>query len=43
MAPPALKKVLAGTANFEAVIQTASVLTLSGKNLQGHRPIAEPI
>ena len=31
MVPPALQKVLVGTVNFEAVIQTASVLTLCGK------------
>ena len=41
MAPPALQKVLVGTANFEAVIQAVSVLTLCGKNIQGHRPIAK--
>ena len=43
MAPPALQKVLVGTANFEAVIQTASVSTLCGKNIQGHRPMSKPI
>jgi hypothetical protein len=31
MAPPALQKALGDTVNFEAVIQTASVLTLCGK------------
>ena len=31
MAPPALQKALVDTVNFEAVIQTASVLTLCGK------------
>ena len=31
MVPPALQKGLVDTVNFEAVIQTASVLTLCGK------------
>jgi hypothetical protein len=43
MAPSALQKVLVGTANLEAVIQTGSIPTLCGKNVQGHRTIADSI
>jgi hypothetical protein len=43
MALLALQKALVGTANFKVVIRAALVLTLCRKNIQGHRPIAEPI